>query len=234
MDFLYLDDDEMPKYICALYYQLHPENAIDIIYTDQIKRYLDNNDSKLPSEKEKIPHFNEILENAITKVSNIPNATLALNSCFKDMMNKEIITIWDTLYNHIKNDIPRNLEEYQKILLTKITDKDNYLKSIINQIYNDENFSINDFYRNITKLIDIKGIDAINKLKSKKVKPVEFIDFIKLAKLDYKQYKIECNEIDLDQYLSTLQIDQIQKLDIIHFIINDLNNKLVHYSAHLY
>lgn len=218
MAFLYADDKEMPKYICALYYQLHPDKAIDIIYTDRIKWALDNNEFEAINSIKTLAPCRILLENAIAKVTNVPNATIALNTCFGNEQSDAFNNYWDCLYQLTKNTFPSKLEEYQKILLRKIKNKKEYLISMINEFYKDDNFNVFDFHHNINELSSIDGIEPFLHLNTKQVKSEEFIQFVGLAKATYKKFKIICDKDELDSYLSGLNIEKLKNLDIIPFI----------------
>jgi PHP family Zn ribbon phosphoesterase len=44
ISYLHAGDEELPKFIAALFYQVEPDKAIQIVFTDRIKRALNEND----------------------------------------------------------------------------------------------------------------------------------------------------------------------------------------------
>ena len=84
----------MPKFISALYYQLPPEKALDIVYVDKIRKALDANEQDDLQQISKLAIFDKLLENALPNVTNIPNAVLALNTCIDARSSKH----WDCIY----------------------------------------------------------------------------------------------------------------------------------------
>lgn len=231
LDFLYANDENLPKYISALYYQLPPDNALDVIYTEKLKRAMDEKDSKSIKLIQNLPVFDKLLENAITKVSNIPNAVLSLNDC-SESDNKNITNNhWNCLYRKIYVNNEDSLQEYQKILLQKISDKQEYLQVILTQFAASPIFSTINYYESVKQLGNIEGLDPYKYLKEIKVSPEDFIAFVEQAKFEYAKYKIICDKANLDKYLSGLDITKLGMLNAISYIKNDYNLSL--YSEYL-
>lgn len=216
LDFLYKDDEQLPKYISALYYQLSPENALDIIYTEKIKKALDNKNSDEILGIKKLSIFYNLLRNAITRMSNIPNAIIALNECFGEETDAEQQQIWDCFYKKATK-AEDSLQEYQKVLVQKISQKDSYLKKIIHDFYSTQNFSTIEYYKSIKELSDLPGIDLGKYLYEKEVEPQDYIAFVEEAKDSYENFKIKCSSQKLDDYLSTLTIEQLKSLSALQF-----------------
>lgn len=219
IEYLYKNDTELPKYISALYYQLDPEKALDIIYTQQVIQALNKNLSDKLKEFKKIPEFYNILQHAISEISNIENAALALDECLGTEKSKYTQNIWDSLVRKISHE-ESNAKQYQEILLANISKKNEYLRKIISDFQNTKNFKIEDYYNSITYLFDINNddIDVDKCLTKKNVSPEDYINFLGLAKDDYKRYKIECNTTELDDYLSKLPIDVLKNLSAIKYL----------------
>lgn len=217
LDFLYKDDEQLPKYISALYYQLSPENALDIIYTEKIKEALDNKNADEILGIKKLSIFYNLLQNAITRISNIPNAIMALDKCFSEETDAEQQRIWDCVYKKVTK-AEDSLQEYQKVLVQKISYKNSYLEKIIHDFYSTQNFSIIEYYKSIKKLSDLPGIDLGKYLCEKEVEPQDYIAFVEEAKDSYENFKIKCPSQMLDDYLSTLNIEQLKSLSALQFV----------------
>lgn len=219
--FLFRNDEELPKYISALFYQIDPEKAIQVIFTDKLKTALNNNESELVQKISDIPEFYLILENAIVDVLNVENATLALNSIKdeKEEHSKLSKHIWNCLYQKAGIEEGQKLKAYQKILLTKTAYSKAYLSKILKGYLTDNNFVSNDYYKSILELKEIvKDVNVHSLLENKLTSVKDFISFVSIAKSDYSKYKISCNEKELDDYLVTINEKDLDKLIIIPYI----------------
>jgi hypothetical protein len=228
LNFLYANDENLPKYISALYYQLPPDNALDVIYTEKLKRAMDEKNSKSIKLIQNLPIFDKLLENAITKISNVPNAVLSLNDCYESNNTNITNNHWDCLYRKTEGYQEESLQEYQKILLQKVSKKQEYLQVILN------NFATNStikYYESVKQLGNIEGLDPYKYLKEIKVSPENFITFVEQAKFEYAKYKIICDKAKLDEYLSGFDITHLGKLNAISYIKDDYVLPL--YSEHL-
>lgn len=227
LDFMYKNDSNLPKYISALYYQLPPEKALDIIYTENLKQALDNaNIEQIESIQSQEKLFFSILENAIAKITNFSNAVISLDKCLKNenVQNKQMI--WNCIYCGVKQlAIKEPLQQYQKILLTKIkgNDKDEYLKTLVLGLSNIQEFDAISFYSSIKQLSEMEGIDPYCFLTEKEVDAESFIAFVEEAKTDYGKYKIMCDENKLNEYLSNLNVERLGKLIAIPYIKDEYN-----------
>lgn len=233
MSFMYQNDPALPKYISSLYYQLPAENALDIVYTENLKRALDNCDIDQIKSIQGSPNlFFNLLENAITKVSNYSNSILALNRCFTNEYPQKELMIWDCIYENTKQHISENtLQDYHKVLLNNIKRKEELLKLLIFIFSNHKEFNVVEYYNSINQISEIEGIDPFEHLQEKEVGPSEFIGFVEESKADFLNYKISCNSEELDKYLSELEIERLSNLTAIPYIKN--NYDISSYQTHI-
>lgn len=225
MGYLYENDEELPKFIAALFYQVEPEKAIQIVFTDRIKRVLNENMADELIKMSSIPEFYYILENAITDVSNYENAILALDKLPVDKIgNKyQAESIWNCLY---KKTVPRGnsqISEFQLILLSRISKQKEYIHIILNDLVSDPKFSSANYFESINA-IENKFKDKLsifNELKPRKTSVEDFIDFIIKAKSGYAQYKITVNSKELNDYLIALEIPKLKELDFIPYLTTE-------------
>lgn len=222
LDFMYKNDSNLPKFISALYYQLPPERALDIIYTENLKQALDNaNIEQIESIQSQEKLFFSILENAIAKITNFSNAVISLDKCLKNenVQNKQMI--WNCIYCGVKQlAIKEPLQQYQKILLTKIkdNDKEEYLKTIVLGLSNIQEFDAISFYSSIKQLSEIDGIDPYRFLSEKEIEADSFISYVELAKENFSKYLLTCRQDNLDKYFSELDVEQLSNLKAIPYI----------------
>jgi hypothetical protein len=222
LSYLYADDEEIPKFIAALFYQVEPDKAIQIVFTDKIKRALNEN---LVGELEKIssiPEFYDVLENAIADVSNYENAILALGNLpigkIGDKYQSEII--WNSLYKKIAPRAKSQISEFQLVLLSKISKQREYLNFILDDLLADSSFSSTSYFESINA-IGNKFKDTLpvfSELKTKKTSVQDFIDFISKAKSDFAKYKIKTDQKELNDYLIALEIPKLKEVDFLPYL----------------
>lgn len=231
LDFMYKEDKELPKYVSALYYQLDPENALDIIYTQTIIQSLNNQGTKKLNEIKKLPSFFQLLQNAITKITNLSNTVITLNVCFGEEESTDIQYIWDCVYEQVTLK-ETELQDYQDILLHKITNKSEYLTTLIEDFSAAEKFDISKYYLSLNHLWKISDIDleVEDYFIERKVTAEEYIQFVELAKSDYKVYKVYCDEKALDDYLSKTSTESLKTLTALQYLDSEMKEKLSLYK----
>lgn len=233
MDFMYKEDENLPRYISALYYQLPTDKALDIVYTENLKKALENNDVENIKKIQSNPTvFYSVLENAITNISNISNTVLALNNCLTSERPDSAQLAWNCVYKREQvQEIKNPLQDYQKILIQHIEEKEEYLKKLVESFHNLTNIDVVSYYNSIKQLSEIEGINPFKYLKEKEVDAESFVNFVDQAKEKFKKYKIVCKQENLDEYLTGLSIDQLANLNVIPYIKDEYN--LTAYKAHL-
>jgi len=222
LDFLYKDDDELPKYIAALVYQIDPEKAIQLIFAEKLRRNLENNSTTDIQQISEITEFPMILENTLPKVLNIQNATLALNTLVKEKLGNELqqqIT-WECLLSKYQITYKSSLEEYQTVLLQRVKSKERLLNQLLAGIAGTSDFNITEYYNSINKLKDTLGdeLDVFDYLEEKEVKVNEFIELVRLAKDDYLIYNVSSDTDELQAHLSTIDTSNFHEFDFVKFI----------------
>ena len=211
---LYSNDTDMPKFMSAIHYQLPVEKSMDIVFTRQMKTALDNNEVETINQLAKDNStFKSIAEIAILDVTNIENATIALEKADLSNIEKDILDyIWQCLYHRIhslKADFTR-YKPFHSILLSHIsTGRKNYISMLIKQYQSikEDSFDCQTY---------IQGIDALRKVDSFhldcvleclwQISPALFVKLTQITKDSYNDYGYYCPKEDLDKYLSDLSI----------------------------
>ena len=233
LSFLYGNDTDLPKYISALYYQLPVDKALDLIYVDQLKRALNERNVERVKDIQNLALFPNLLENAIASITNTANTTMVLNECLNKNNSFEK-GIWTCVWKSLKEREEDSLQDYQKVLLTKIPnskDKETYLKNIITCFYNSTTFDAINFYNDIKELSGIDGINPIKYLKNKVIEHQDFIKYIEISCKDYNKYRIKCDNDKLDEYLGNIDVNEISNISGIKYIIDEY--KLPRYKDNL-
>mgnify|MGYP000946733573 FL=1 len=230
------DNDNTRKYLSALYYQLPPNEALEIVYTDQLRRELDQGKSPLLGSLVNLSILPNLLENAIVAVTNVENATLAFAEVEKESNTSIPAGFWEQLLQKAPEEKGR-LKVYQIELLKHIDKAESMkrlhtiVKSTYSQSYNltseygaSNSTFINapQFYNDISILRECtKGYPHLNpmdQLHEVKTTPDQFVSFVERAKDTYRDYKISCPMEDIDKYLSEMRFEEWEELDFVRFL----------------
>lgn len=226
LDFLYKDDANMPKFMSALYYQLPVDKAMDVVYTRQFTRELDENnlDSIKKIKESSSNKFKAILERSLAMVTNTNNATLALENLFLNETSSEIDNFWACLYNKDKSsrlEITKFLP-YHKILLDHIKDKNNYWNALISGYHSafDDTSDVKKYLGGIDELAQVMSFDVYGRLSrvKKEISPAQFIALVEDKENTYKQYGLTCSDTKLSEYLVGLTVEDWKNLSILPFL----------------
>lgn len=230
------DNDDTRKYLSALYYQLPPDEALEIVYTDQLRRELDQGKSPLLGSLVSLSILPNLLEQAIANVTNVENATLAFAEVEKESSTSIPVGFWEQLLQKAPEEKGR-LKVYQIELLKHIDKAESMkrlhtiVKSTYSQSYNltseygaSNSTFINapQFYNDISILRECtKGYPYLNpmdQLHEVKTTPDQFVSFVERAKDTYRDYKISCPIEDIDKYLSEMRFEEWEELDFVRFL----------------
>ncbi len=226
LDFLYGKDSEMPKSISSLYYQLPLENALDTIYISSLAKELDSQKIDLLEKLKNNETLWLILRNAIKKINNIENATLALEKSIGSDVTSINKGMWDELYQRSieLNNQNNSYKEFHLILISHINNNErkNYFEFLLKQYHQhiDENFDVVNYVDGVDKLLILLGEcndDAIKKYKSKII-PRIFRALLKTRKEKWVQYGLYTNFEEFDEYFSNLSDEEIANESIYPYI----------------
>ena len=223
LDFMFKDDKQLPSFMSSLYYQLPQDEAVDVVYTRQFARELDENnlDSVKTMKAMGINRFNAIMERALSEVTNTGNAALALDGLFGEETNTTIQNFWNILYQKDKEkrgDITK-YAPYHRILMTKIMDKSGYFRDLIKGYHNSfaPETSVEDYIKGIDELGSVESIDIYGRMSrlKKEISAKQFVELVEIAGEKYKQYGMTCPDNTLSDYIAGLEISDWQNLRIV-------------------
>ena len=234
--------------LSALYYQLPEDEAIELVYVDQLRRELETGTSTLLQTLVSQSIFTEILEHAIAKVSHVENAALA----FAKVEGSSLIAsvFWAQLILKAKDE-EISPQEYQ-INLLKNGSKDvsrQYLESIVKSIYAQcdskhnternkvDSFDAVQFYLCIhkleTALQEFKHLTPWPLLHNQSTTADAFTSFVNVAKESYVKYLIHCQVQDIDSYISVLPIEDLKDMQVVKYLPSNMRNELPQYKEAL-
>ena len=238
------DNDDTRKYLSALYYQLPPNEALEIVYTDQLRRELDLGESRLLGSLVSLSILPNLLEQAIANVTNVENATLAFAEVEKESNTSIPAGFWEQLLQKASQE-EETPKPYQIELLKHAGEGQSkkYLKNVVESIYSgaygdtSESESSNNklidaptFHANIAYvqegLKEFPSLNPIELLHETKTTPELFVRFVQQAQSTYRDYKISCPLEDVDEYLSEMSIEELDGVDCIKHLTSEDRSKL--------
>ena len=236
-------NEKTQKYLSALYYQLPPEEVLDIVYTDQLRRELEKGETTLLKSLVGQPILPSLLENAIVAVTNIENTTLAFSQVEAEAKEKEEqdksipINFWEQLLMKVPEEKEECPKQYQIELLKHTSEESakRYLRDVITSIYslsygyisksgasNPKIFDAPKFHNKITRLQE--GIEEhpylspIELLHEVVTTPERFVSFVQQAQEKYEDYKVSCPIEEVDTYLSEMAIEELKDLHFTRYL----------------
>lgn len=236
-------NEKTQKYLSALYYQLPPEEVLDIVYTDQLRRELEKGETTLLKSLVGQPILPSLLENAIVAVTNIENTTLAFSQVEAEAKEKEEqdksipINFWEQLLMKVPEEKEECPKQYQIELLKHTSEEraKRYLRDVITSIYSQSYgyisksgapdpkiFDAPKFHNKITRLQE--GIEKhpyvnpIEFLHEVVTIPERFVSFVQQAQEKYGDYKVSCPIEEVDKYLSEMGTEELKDLHFTRYL----------------
>lgn len=238
-------NEKTQKYLSALYYQLPPEEVLDIVYTDQLRRELEKGETTLLKSLVGQPILPSLLENAIVAVTNIENTALAFSQVEAEAKEKEKeeqdksipINFWEQLLMKAPEEKEECPKQYQIELLKHTSEEraKRYLRDVITSIYSQSYgyisksgapdpkiFDAPKFHNKITRLQE--GIEEhpylnpIELLHEVVTTPERFVSFVQQAQEKYEDYKVSCPIEEVDTYLSEMAIEELKDLHFTRYL----------------
>lgn len=238
------DNDDTRKYLSALYYQLPPDEALEIVYTDQLRRELDLGESQLLGSLVSQSILPNLLENAIVAVTNVENATLLFAEVEKESNTSIPAGFWEQLLQKASQE-EETPKPYQIELLKHAGEGQSkkYLKDLVDSIYSRAYSDTSESESSNNKLIDaptfraniayvqeglkeFPSLNPIELLHETKTTPELFVRFVQQAQSTYRDYKISCPLEDVDEYLSEMSIEELDGVDCIKHLTSEDRSEL--------
>lgn len=215
----YSNDKDFAKQLTAIVYHIDVENAIELIYTQELRDSMNKNDVEQFNTICKSEFIDSIFNSAITELEILENPILTLSKLAEEtnLSKLHISQAWDLFYSKIlKLDISVNKLEIAKwqVTLIKNSSDDRYLRDLINKYIDllDES-NIEHYIDLIDDLIIDLGEDKVLKqLTKQEITENNFIKLVEYKGENYKKYKLTSKYNLLDNYLSQMDIENIIKL----------------------
>lgn len=230
LDFLYKEDDRMKACISSLYYQLPVENAMDVIFTREAMLDLDDGKTDILEKLKTTEKYWEILNHSITKVTNIENATMALDKHFGDDKSKEASQVWEALYRKSNPGSAvqdRYYHGYHSILLQKIEDKTNYYQHLLCVYHANitEDLDLTNYLEGIDELRESLGDikDTYMAEYNTEVSPELYLQLLIERKCEHSEYGLSVDVEKFDEYVAGLDLNDIANKSFYQYVEDDMD-----------
>ncbi|WP_433812095.1 P-loop NTPase fold protein [Flavobacterium johnsoniae] len=229
---IYHNDSNFAKQITAIIYHIEVEEALELIYTQELKDSLNRNDVEQFNNICKSEFIDTIFTQAILDIEIPENPIKTLSKLDSDTNLTEfnILQAWKTLYfkvlNKESNVDKLEIEDWQ-VLLIQNYDNDQFLSYLLKNflnLLNDTNTI--EYITLIDEIIDSIGSDRVlNLIPEKKIKPENFIEITENKGSQYNKYRLTTNEKEIDSYISKLKIEEILELKNTKVLNDNFNLK---------
>ncbi|AQX09680.1 P-loop NTPase fold protein [Elizabethkingia ursingii] len=229
---IYSNDLEYPKQLTAIIYHLEVDNALELIYTQELKDAMLKNDVRKFNEICKSDFIDSIFYSTVSGIESFENATLTLASIdeYSKVSEQNIGQTWN-LFNRrvlqLDNIISKlQVDNWQIVLIKKVSDN-KYLKQLLETYFNlIDDTNIEQYVDLIDYLVNNLGKERVlNELIKQNISNKNFVKLIEYNGEEYKKYKLSTDYKSLDQYLANLSIDELLKLENTKFLPNEYDFK---------
>lgn len=217
---LYGDDPDYAKQLTAIIYHIDVENAIELIYRQELKDSLIKNDTE---------HFNSICSSdfidsifvsVISEIDIFENPIITLASINEDsnVSSQYINQAWSLFYKKVfQLDTPVSKLEIAKwqITLIKNISDDRYLIKLLDGYFKLIDDSNIEYYIDLIDdlVSDLSEEKVLNLLIKRNITAENYLKMIGYKGKEHDKYKLSTNYNLLDLHLSKLSIEDILELE---------------------
>jgi hypothetical protein len=243
------NNEKTSKYIASLVYQIDPEKALDIIYKNNLKLALNNCDLKQIEEIAKLPIFFDLLIDVLPEITNIENAIISVDHITETVRSQVGIhqQVWKEIYNSAMAN-PDMLAidcddclPYQSSILDHLSDDDktDFICFVFNKVYSSEKFNSIGYYKIVKRFKEVledsrATLDKILDHKDNKDREInvqQYIALLEYAKDDHPTANLSCSLGDLDEYLVSKTLEDLDSLHFVNYLDEDKKKQLTDYKA---
>ncbi|SEA41661.1 KAP family P-loop domain-containing protein [Arachidicoccus rhizosphaerae] len=216
---LYGNDANYAKQLTAIVYHIDVENAIELIYRQELKDSLVKNDTEQFNSICASDFVDSIFVSAISEIEVFDNPIIALSTLNGNskVSSQYVNQAWSLFYDKVlqsDNEVSKlEIDKWQVTLIKNISDN-RYLRNLLDgyfMLIDDSNIE------NYSDLIDGLAIELSderlsNCLIERNVTADNYLRLIEYKGVKYAKYKLSTNYTSLDLHLSQLNIKDILSL----------------------
>lgn len=221
----YSNDTEYAKQLTAIIYHIDVENALELIYRQELKESLIKNNIEQFNSICKSDFIDSIFVSSIAEIEVFENPIITLEALSEEtkVSLQHINQVWEFFYNRVlqlDSDVSKlQIDKWQIALVKKISDN-KYLKNLLDKYFNlIDDSNIEHYIDLIDNLIEDLGEEKIlNLLIKRNVSEEKYIKLIEYRGADFKKYKLSTDYKSLDEHLGSLKIDDLLKFKNFKFL----------------
>ena len=214
----YSNDKEYAKQLTAIIYHIDVENALELIYRQELIDSLVKNNIEQFNSICKSDFIDSIFVSSIAEIEVFENPIVTLDALSEEtkVSSQHINQVWEFFYNRvlqIDSDVSKlQIDRWQITLIKKISDN-KYLKNLLDKYFNLIDDSNIEHYIDLIDdlIIDLGEEKILNLLIKRNVSEKNYIKLIEYRGADFKKYKLSTDYKSLDEYLASLKIVDILK-----------------------
>lgn len=227
---IYHNDSNFAKQLTAIVYHIEVESALELIYTQELKDSLNNNDVEQFNNICKSEFIDTIFTKAIVELEIIENPIKTLSQLDEETnLNQfNLKQAWNTFYYKVLEksiNIEKLIIEDWQLILIENHEDNKYLSSLLHEylkILNEYNtleyLSLVDFISE-----EVGNERVLPFIHAKDINPKNFIEIIENKGNDFSKYKLRCSKNEIDDYISKLKIEEILKLKNTNILNKNFN-----------
>lgn len=225
----YEKDDELPRYLSAIHYQIKKDRAMDVVYLPKVKKALDDGDVKFVEEMGNDRVMNALLPDAIANTNNIDNAIRFMEAVSKKqngVANNRLDYLWKELFIRVKvvgYNAP-NYDSHHAVLLEHSKDKKGVVDFFIGRYLKmGENWSVTKFVEGMKRFRELAKNETDKYLNDFPVTAKDEIieELLMQEKENYADYGLKMNTDSFDKYLAEKDVAKFGDVDYLPIIFGE-------------
>lgn len=225
----YEKDDELPRYLSAIHYQIKKDRALDVVYLPKVKKALDDGDTKFVEGMGNDRVMNALLPDAIASTNNIDKAIRFMEAVSKKQdaaANYRLDYLWKKLFERVKvtgYNAP-NYESHHAVLLEHCKDKKGVVGFFIERYMKmGDGWSVSKYVEGIKIFRELAAKETNNYLTNHRAmaNDVMIETLLTEEREHYLDYGLTMNIVSFDQYLAKKDVAGFEKVDYLPIIFGE-------------
>lgn len=225
----YANDEDLPRYLSAIHYQIRKDRALDVVYLPKVKKALDDGDVQFVAGMGNDRVLNALLPDAIANAENIDKAIDFMEAVSKKEhaeSNYRLDYLWKKLFERA-NVMKYKAISYDKrhaTLLEHCKDKADVVKYFIGRYLEmKEGWKVANYVEGIKRFRELAKLETeiYMACNEKYAKEEAIEDLLKLEKAHYLDYGLKMNATEFDKYLAQKDVDQLKEVDYLPLIFSE-------------
>lgn len=225
----YTNDEELPRYLSAIHYQINKDRALDVVYLPKVKKALDDGNTAFIEEMGNDRVLNSLLPDAISDTENIDKAIdfMEVVSRKENAADKyRLDFLWGKLFERAKTSDYKaiNYDSHHAVLLEHCKDKKGVVKYFISRYLEmRDGWKAADHVTGIKKFRELAHKETEEYVaKNQKYGKEEVVEeLLVLEKEHYLDYGLKMNATEFDKYVAKKDAAQFADVDYLPVVFSD-------------